>query len=96
MSGYLNFYAKHPALAALAEAINDAGHAYHHTMEWQEPDWMLNDGPHAGKTRCEVIQAAFDAADAALDNLQTEAYAEGRKDEIEAPSESPPKGGETS
>ena len=72
MSGYLHFYAKHPALAALAGALNDAGHAYHNTMEWQEPDWMLNDGPDAGKSRCEVIQQAFDAADKALSQPHSE------------------------
>lgn len=67
MSGYLHFYARHPALSAIADALTQAGNAFHNTVEWQEnADWF------EGKTPCELVQAAFDAADTALAEVQAE------------------------
>jgi hypothetical protein len=61
MSGYLNFYATHPALQKVVDALEQAGRAFHNTAEWQDnADWF------DGKTPCELVQAAFEEADKLL------------------------------
>jgi hypothetical protein len=61
MSGYLHFYAKHPALQKVADALTTAGNGFHNTSEWVYPEDYFE-----GKSACDLVQAAFDEADKAL------------------------------
>ena len=57
MSGYLHFYADHPSISKITEALNSAGSAYHHTESWEEVEDY-----NAGKSWSYLIQCAIDDA----------------------------------
>ena len=66
MSGYLHFYAKHPALQKIADALTTAGDGFHNTSDWQCPEDYFD-----GKSACDLVQEAFDAADKELAGLSS-------------------------
>jgi hypothetical protein len=61
MSGYLHFYATHPALAKIADALTWACNGFHNTADWQDQTDYFD-----GKSACDLVQDAFNEADAVL------------------------------
>ena len=68
MSGYLHFNdAGNNKIGAIAESLNNAGSAFHHTRSWNEElDWNDNKSFH------ETIQEALDNAAAEIESLKAQ------------------------
>ena len=66
MSGYLDFNKTGCApIDKIAEALDNAGNAYHHTEQWHDADV-------SGKSCVDSIQEALDGAASAVVNLERE------------------------
>lgn len=81
MSGYLQFYGSSNVVSEVAERLNSAGSAYHHTEYWSDAD--VGEKSHSDK-----IQDALNSADEHIATLESElaqlrAEVEGMREDAE-------------